>query len=304
MIFKFDENTNTFLYGEELPKECNEFYADAFLRYLNYFYELFDKAFKVSEFSALLTIFGVKGIEDPGWDTYKSTIQIINSITIYNDNIKDFATQRNLHLWTYGHIMEASEPYEKIKNLLDIITGEQYSILKFPPNKKGIHQSPGQKINKIVQQAKSLGFNKIEEIYNEIWNRDLRNSIFHSDYSLFGEQVRIRKPTKIYEGQDINKIVNYAYAYFSVLDYLQNMFIKKYEEPTIIKPHPDFKTFDSEKSVVIVREDHGAIGLKDNWTLEQLSRGKIPYRIGRFYPNEIELLNSDPLLAMLPKIKY
>jgi hypothetical protein len=62
----------------------------------------------------------------------------------------------------------------------------------------------------------------------------------------------------------------------------------------------DFGGHPDEKAVTIVRKGHGLVGIKDNWTMEQLKRGYIPFRIGIFYPYEEKLLSKDPLLATLP----
>lgn len=45
--------------------------------------------------------------------------------------IRDFETQRYLFLWLYGHIIEASEPYEIAANLITIIDGERFNINNF-----------------------------------------------------------------------------------------------------------------------------------------------------------------------------
>lgn len=301
MNIVFDKGQNKYIYGEEIPRDCNKYYAEAFIKYFNVFREVFDQALNKSEFSLLLTIFGVKGIEDAGWNTYESSIKIINSIVIHNQSIKDCLTQINLHLWIYGHIMEASEPYENIMNLIDIINGEQYSILKFPPKKSGAPQSPGEKIQKIVTKAESLGIASITNVYSELWDRNLRNAIFHSDYTIYGNEVRIRSPFKSYTHEEINKLVNCAYAYFQVIDSLRKLFISQYQDPKIIDVHPEFRSYKNEKAAVIVRKGYGAIGIKDNWTIDELASGKIPYRIGRFYPEEVAALDSNPILKMLPK---
>lgn len=39
-------------------------------------------------------------------------------------------------------------------------------------------------------------------------------------------------------------------------------------------------------ATVIVREEFGAAGIKDAWTLDDLARGCIPYRFGRFTPED------------------
>ena len=304
MIINFDGKTNTFSYGEALPEGCNEHYSKSFLRYLNSFYKIYKAAFEKSEFSALLTLFAFRGYADAGWDPYESSVQIINSIKKVDEKVDNYIAKTNLHLWLYGHIMEASEPYEKIMNLLDIITGEQYMVDKFPSNRREIPQTPGQKILKIIAKANALGFSDIQQIYKEIWDRELRNSIFHSDYSLYGNEIRINKPCKVYNIEEVYKIINYASAYFEVIKFLHNTFIGRQKEPKVIEPHPNFKRLENEKVVVIVREGYGAIGIKHNWSLTELKNGAIPYWLGRFYPEESKLLNENPLLAKFPSMAF
>lgn len=301
MKIEFSEEQGKYVYGEEIPEDWNKYYAESLLVYWNCFYEIFARAFDKCEFSSLLTIFGVKGLEDAGWNAYKSSLQIINTITLHNGTLKDGFTQRNLSLWIYGHVMEASKPYENIMNFLDIIIGEQYSIMKFPLKRNGSSPSPGEKIQHIVNKAESLGIESLRDIYGRLWDRNLRNAIFHSDYILYGNEVRIRSPFTIYSHEDINRLVNNALAYFQVIDNLRVMFISQYQEPKVIDVHPEFRTFENEKARVIVRKGYGAIGIKDNWTLRDLAMGKIPYRIGNFYPDEKKALDSDPLLATLPE---
>ena len=52
--------------------------------------------------------------------------------------------------------------------------------------------------------------------------------------------------------------------------------------------------------MVIVREGYGATGLKDSWSTDQLAAGKIPFRLGHFYRDEVEALDKDHALAKLP----
>ena len=53
-------------------------------------------------------------------------------------------------------------------------------------------------------------------------------------------------------------------------------------------------------STVMVREGHGVIGVKDAWTREQIERGKIPFRLVRFFPDEARLMEEDPMRALFP----
>jgi hypothetical protein len=56
----------------------------------------------------------------------------------------------------------------------------------------------------------------------------------------------------------------------------------------------------NERAVVMVREGHGAIGLKHAWTLEELKRGHINRRFGRFSMEETKLIGADSMRASFP----
>ena len=297
----YEETLGEWIYSSPIPKNCNKYYSESFIRYYNIFYIIFDNAFKKSEFSSLLALFHVRGIENPGWNTYESTVRNISSIKESNVRIIDPVAQCNLHLWLYGHIVEASEPYELIANLLDICDGMSYITMKFPNDKKGNPEKVSNKIKTIIEKAQKLNFEYVSIPYKEIWDRELRNSIFHSDYTIFNDEVRTINPTKSFSKEDILRYVNRSLAYFDSINNLKNYFISRYKEPKIIEMHPDQATISGEKAQVIVRKGYGAVGIKDNWTSEELLQGYIPHRIGRFYPDEVKLLQDNPLLAFLPE---
>lgn len=148
----------------------------------------FQKAYKTCEFSFLLTLFGFKGLDEPGWNTYNTSVKIINSIAKHWKSITDNIVKINLSLWIYGHIMEASEPYDIIYNLLDIIDNKPYMIQRFPNKKSGAPQTPGDKIKVINDKADSLNCYDLQKIYNEIWDRhDIIYIAIIRDYNLNGE---------------------------------------------------------------------------------------------------------------------
>lgn len=296
------KNNNDIWEFDEVPSDFNNnTYKEALIKYINIFDNLFTEAYEECEFEFLLTMLRVRGIQDAGWDPYETSIETIQSISKMSNNINEFFTQRNLRLWLYGHIVEATEPYEVIANLLYIVNGGRYSNERFPPHKSGRPKSPGARKNKIKQISNNINMEDIIIPLDDIWDRNLRNAIFHSDYIIHGNEVRITSPLKKYENKEINDLINKALAYFESLQFLYHLYIKQYNEPKIINVHPDFSNDNQEKAVVIVRKGKGAVGLKDNWSKKEIKVGKIPFRIGRFYPDEIELLDKDHTRAILPR---
>ena len=103
-----------------------------------------------------------------------------------HSTLESYVASRHLQLWIYGHIIEASEPYELLANLLAIALGETFKTNRFPPHSNGRPQSPGSKIDKLEQSAAAAGLPQITVPLREVWDRDFRNAIFHSDYSVHG----------------------------------------------------------------------------------------------------------------------
>jgi hypothetical protein len=276
-------------------------YLEACPRYLNILDPLFAKAQDTSEFEFLLSLLRIRGVQDAGWDPYEVTTTSIPSLVNACNEIKDPEVTWHLNLWIWGHIVEASEPYELLLNLVDVADGGRFLAVRFPPKKNGASKSPGEKINIISQRATKIRLPQVIIPLKEIWNKDLRNSVFHSDYSLFGDEVRTIRPRKIYHIDEIYTLVNRAIAYQQALATLYRCYISSYTEPTIIDIHPGFGAAPKEKAIVIVREGHGAIGLQSALTKEELKMGRIQFRCGRFTPQERELLKKDPTLSLMPR---
>ena len=287
-------------------------YKISLINYLNIFKKLFDKASEKSEFDFMLTLLNIKSLKGPGWDYFESTINIVRRICDLDKKIEDFETVKNLRLWLYGHIVEATAPYEIIMILLSISMGEKYNPNVFPVKKGGKKIDTDIKIAKIKKRAEEINLTEIKVPFKEVWNRGLRNAVFHSRYSIYQGEVRFDDYKQIGEeiiqiplsisNTDSDDLINKSIAYIDSLDFLKKIYLGSYKKPKIIKiPKYYSNDFDDKNAVVIVRKGYGAVGIKHNWSKEEIAKGKIAFRIGRFYKNEQDLLDSDPILAFLPK---
>lgn len=278
-------------------------YTEALLRYLMALDQAFMKAKEKCEFEFLLTLFRVRGIDNTGiGDAYQTTLRSIPLLFEVHNRTESFEAVRTLQLWIYGHIIEASEPYEIICNLVNVSLGERFGS-QFYPYKKGTSrpESPSTKIKRIEKSSIKAGIPEVVTPLKEIWDRNLRNGIFHSDYILHFGDVHTRG--KKYTHEEIMTIVTRSVVYHVALSGLYEFHIQSYDEPVKILTHPDFSGRRAEEAMVIVREGHGAVGLKDAWSKKELTRGKINWRIGRFTKEESDLLDRNPTLALLPQKK-
>lgn len=285
---------------EDSCRQTNSYYMEALPRYLTCLDTVFTRARATSEFYFLLSIFAIRGVQDAGWDPHETTRRVIDSVRQIANDIEGEA-EWHLSLWLYGHIMEASEPYEFLSNLIDVAGGGYFKLHRFPPGRpKSPPLSPEKKIEQLTKQALAVDLPDVVIPMSEAWNRDLRNAIFHADYCLYATEVRTLRPMASYQLKNVLKLINRAMAYHEALEVLRKYHISSYKKPTRIQCGPGFSSRPGEEAVVIVRSGYGVVGMKDAWSLEQLKQGHIAHRIGRFSQDELKLLSEDPTLALLP----
>lgn len=282
----------------QLETERQPDFIEAFPRYLTLFDPVFEKAQSRNEFEFIMTLLGIRGLQDAGWNPYETTLRAIAKMERVHNDLDDFESSRHLKLWIYGHIVEASEPYELLANLLDLAAGGRYRIARFPNGKNGQPQSPGKKIELLATQAAEVGMPGAMEPLSEIWNRELRNAIFHSDYAFHGHDVRLPGASQIITGDDLEQLTARAAAYHHAMAYLRQVHLASYDEPKVISAQPFAPP--PERAMVIVRVGAGAVGLKDALTSVERAAGAIPFRMAVGTPEELKMLQADPDLALLP----
>lgn len=206
----------------------------------------------------------------------------------------DHEAAAHLRLWIYGHIVEASEPYELLANLLDVTSGSAFRVAQFP-DQHGRPQSPGAKLTSIEQRAVKLGYSEVAEPLRARWDRDLRNAIFHRDYALHSGEVRLPSGRSVRTREQMNQLVTAANASHDALVVIRGYYIQSYTEPRDI-PVGQFSDNPNERARIVVRERHGLVGVR---SIPTGASGQIPWRVTRAHPDEIALLDADPDLFVL-----
>lgn len=274
-------------------------YMDAVPRYVQALDPLFAKAREVSEFEFLMSLLRVRSMQDTGWDSYETTLRAVPALRDAGNSLKTFEASRHLSLMMYCHIFEAAEPYEILGNLIGVAKGGRFSTRVFP-----VTRSPGKKMAALTADASRAGVATLDVVF-EAWDRDLRNAVSHSDYVLHGGELRILHPMKRYTNEEIHRLTNRALAFHDALSGVYRAAISSYTEPKRILVHPGFsnRRRTDEYAVVMVRDGHGAIGMKEGWAPEEISEeeDRITWRVGRFLASELNLMDRDPTLASFPK---
>lgn len=283
----------------------NASFVDLQLFYLNRLDPVFKLAKEKCEFEFILSLLRFTGMRDAGWDSFENLIEIHRIFyKIQSLKLREAEKAHNT-LFTYGLIIEASVPYELLANLINVIKGDRYILANFPdhidPNTgKNRSQTVISKIDQLKSKAKSIGIDL--GFFDDFVDNKLRNGIFHSDYAVYWPEVRITHPEKKYTHDEWTLLVDKSLAYIASLINLYNSYIGSYELPEIIEPHPEFNT-NGGKITTIVRKGYGVIGFKDTWTDDEIARGAIPHRLGRFLPYEVALIEKGQLLLPYNKIE-
>lgn len=305
---------------DSAPKGWNPHYFDALPRYLTFFDEIHQRAKDANEFEFIMAVLGVNisWIEDvtssKGIHPYDTTRLTIPRIANHLSQVKDDLVGFTLSLWIYGHIIESSEPYERIANLLNIIEGKRYAPgTNFPKmDDKGPPPTPGKKIATLRERIKTIPDLKYAATLpmDEFYDRELRNAIFHSDYVItrtWDLVINKSQPTeKLITYPALLQQINKALAFYESIQLCLKHHIQTYTAPKVIDVDKRFSDDPEEKAQVIVSKNHGLVGIKDNWTVNQIAAGKIPFRVARLAgdgDSERNFLVRHPYLAILPERK-
>ncbi len=282
--------------AEELEQKPD--YLDALPRYLTGFDPIFAKAMERDEAQLILSLLGIRGMQAGGWEPYDTTVDAITATTRLHNETDDRLAARHLSLWIYGHIVEAAAPYELLANLIKVAQGERARIT-WLPDERGRALSPGRKIELIGRWAEEIGNQAACYLLAAVWHRELRNAVFHADYTLHGSEIRLIGDGVVISLEQFAELAGRAHAYHDAMIGLRRFYRSLYTEPKRVPAGP-ISGIPDEELIVIVREGEGAVGLKDALTPAERAAGGIPFRYAKLFPDESELLEADPYLARLP----
>lgn len=124
---------------------------------------LFEAAKASDEFEFACTLMRVRGMEDPGWDPFDETHQLVNDLmTLIGAPLVPYTNVR-LGLLLYSHLTEVGSIHETLANLTRVVASERYAIDPFldhyPRNRKGEPQflSTAGKVRALKQMLDGVG---------------------------------------------------------------------------------------------------------------------------------------------------
>ena len=241
-------------------------YSEFVKEYQEIFQPLFEKALEVSEFNLIMSLLAFRGMSDDGWNPYENTEDIFEKIY---KNQKKFSgsLQFNMHLWLYLHLIECSEHYELVANLINTTKGKDYVIANHR-NRNFVNLKVEQKISRLKSIARGTDFTNVAEPFEKTFNARLRNAIGHADYAIKSSGltgVTVADDAGypvVFSEQEANDLINRAVALHVVLRSLSDHFRSKYTKSAIIKSSPAFGGGQHINITLIVRKNYGVIGFR------------------------------------------
>jgi hypothetical protein len=149
--------------------------------------------------------------------------------TRLHNETEDRLAARHLSLWIYGHIVEAAAPYDLLANLLKVAQGERARINRLP-EERGRALSPGRKIELIGRWAEEIGNQCASYLLDGIWNRELRNSVVHADYTLHGSEIRLIGDGSVVTLEEFGDLSGRAHAFHDAMIGLRRFYRGLYTE--------------------------------------------------------------------------
>jgi len=275
-------------------KRTIDHFPEYLKQYKNTFRPIFEEAMNISEFNLVLSLLAVRGASDAGWDAFENTLDVFRELYLQNDKF-EYSLRINVHLWMYVHLVECSEHYELLANLIKSSKGEDYLIANHK-NKDYVNLKVQQKIDRLKKIATGTKFENVIEPFQDSFNPRLRNAIGHADYAIKqGENGGITViddsgfPIK-YKTQQVDDYINKSMALHVAIRELRDEYIGKYKKSKVIKSSKAFGGGQEIDITLIVRREHGVIGIR---CIGGYDMGT-PFetRLVKAFPHELVLIND------------
>jgi hypothetical protein len=199
---------------------------------------------RMFEFVCVLTRPG--GIHGPDWDPWHESQAILDdlgNLATLDLPAKLFPnpdrTRVRLSLISYCHLTEMNFPYALLANLLRLQLGRKYDMAPFRdlytligkkepgPFQKVRPPSPGKKIGRIKKLANDAKLPMVGEALDSIYDRIIRNAVYHSDYTLSTGELRLRGEyrfskkknysSQVVEWDELGELFTDTFAFYTAL---------------------------------------------------------------------------------------
>lgn len=214
--------------------------GEPFQRYVDALAPLFDPAnhMRVDRlFEFVCCLIRAGGIEDQGWDPIVESAALIEDLDKLSTESLDpekfkhpERTRARLALLSYCHLTEADFFYHVLANLARLRAGDKYNMAPFfdlrqQRKNRTVPPSLSSKIHRVNELSAKVDVDT-KSLFEEIYYKDIRNSVFHADYTITDTEFRmldgLYKNSKGYLAHsvtfaELDSILRRSFAFYSAV---------------------------------------------------------------------------------------
>lgn len=184
-----------------------------------------------------------RGAQDAGWSTTITAEQVFEELNerMAAGPVKSLADMRVI-LLLYSQLSEAGGVYESLKNMLGIIGNVPYNLWPFRDLVR-VKQNPNRVIGPnanatfrdLAIHARRIGMSGLSSALENVFRDDVRNGMYHSDYILWDDGLRLRRRNggnviRI-EYTEVADFVGIGLAFFQTMQTLRSFAVQSYDPP-------------------------------------------------------------------------
>lgn len=206
-----------------------------------------------------------RGMQDAGWSTTITAEQVFEELNerLAAGPVQSLADLRII-LLLYSQLSEAGGVYESLKNMMGIVENAPYNLWPFQDlvrvkqnPKRVIGPNANATFRDLAIHARRIGMTGLSSAFESVFRDDIRNGMYHSDYILWSDGLRLRRrnggnATRI-EYTEVFDFVGIGLAFFETLQTLRTSAVQSFDPPREIfgrfsenHPMPWTVSYDSE----------------------------------------------------------
>lgn len=206
-----------------------------------------------------------RGAQDAGWSTTITAEQVYAELSgrLAAGPVESIADMRVI-LLLYSQLSEAGGVYESLKNMMGIVEGAPYNLWPFQDlvrvkqnPKRVVGPNANATFRDLATHARKIGMIGLSSALENVFRDDVRNGMYHSDYILWNDGLRLRRRNGGYatriEYSEVFDLVGIGLAFFETLKMLRTSAVQSFDPPREIigrfsanPPMPHTVGFDSE----------------------------------------------------------
>lgn len=184
-----------------------------------------------------------RGMQDAGWSTTITAEHVFEELNerLAAGPVNSLADMRII-LLLYCQLSEAGGVYESLKNMMGIVENAPYNLWPFKDLVR-VRESPRRVIGPnanatfrdLAVHARKIGMTGLSSAFENVFRDDVRNGMFHADYILWNDGLRLRRRNGgIVTRLDYTEVfdqIGIGLAFFQTLRELRKYSVQSFDPP-------------------------------------------------------------------------